>query len=104
MQTIVVKTDDDPADLEKPRGKQDWQLNPHSIWYVRTTGIWQTVWLEVVNETRIGHISWVPDLVRWELGFETWLEGKHVENCQINLTLRCKGRTLVQDQYAVFSD
>ena len=36
------------ADLAKPRGKQDWQLEPHSIWYPRTTGIWQTVWLERV--------------------------------------------------------
>ena len=41
-----VRADDDPHDLAKPRGKQDWQLEPHSIWYPRTTGIWQTVWLE----------------------------------------------------------
>ena len=47
-QTIVVRADDDPHDLAKPRGKQDWQLEPHSIWYPRTTGIWQTVWLERV--------------------------------------------------------
>ncbi len=45
-QTIVVRAEDDPHDLAKPRGKQDWQLEPHSIWYPRTTGIWQTVWLE----------------------------------------------------------
>jgi len=45
LQTLVVRADDDPTDLEKPRGKQDWQLEPHSIWYPRTTGIWQTVWL-----------------------------------------------------------
>jgi beta-galactosidase/beta-glucuronidase len=42
---VVVRASDDPHDLTKPRGKQDWQLNPHSIWYPRTTGIWQTVWL-----------------------------------------------------------
>ena len=41
---IIVRAEDDPADLTKPRGKQDWQLEPHSIWYPRTTGIWQTVW------------------------------------------------------------
>src|SRR5579872_2347077 len=46
VQTLAVRAEDDPADLSKPRGKQDWQLQPHSIWYVRTTGIWQTVWLE----------------------------------------------------------
>src|SRR5205823_7058731 len=51
---IVVQCEDDPADLAKPRGKQDWQLEPHSIWYPRCSGIWQTVWVEVVPETRIG--------------------------------------------------
>src|SRR5206468_7942542 len=39
-QTIVVCALDDPQDLSKPRGKQDWKLEPHSIWYPRTTGIW----------------------------------------------------------------
>ena len=38
-QTVTVHVDDDPNDLAKPRGKQDWQLVPHSIWYPRTTGI-----------------------------------------------------------------
>ena len=47
-QTVTVYVEDDPHDLTKPRGKQDWQLEPHSIWYPRTTGIWQTVWLERV--------------------------------------------------------
>ena len=41
---LVVRAEDDPQDLAKPRGKQDWQLEPHSIWYPRTSGIWQTVW------------------------------------------------------------
>jgi hypothetical protein len=50
-QEIVVRAEDDPLDLTKPRGKQDWQLEPHSIWYPRTTGIWQTVWMERVPAT-----------------------------------------------------
>jgi hypothetical protein len=36
---VVVRADDDPADLEAPRGKQDWRNEPHEIWYPRTTGI-----------------------------------------------------------------
>jgi beta-galactosidase/beta-glucuronidase len=40
QQTIVVRAFDDPADLAKPRGKQDWQLEPHSIWYPRTRSHW----------------------------------------------------------------
>ena len=43
---LVVRVEDDPLDVSKPRGKQDWQADPHSIWYHRTTGIWQPVWLE----------------------------------------------------------
>ena len=31
-QKIVVRAFDDPHDLAKPRGKQDWQLDPHAIW------------------------------------------------------------------------
>jgi beta-galactosidase/beta-glucuronidase len=50
-QTIVVRAHDDPHDLAKPRGKQNWLLESHSIWYPRTTGIWQTVWLERVPAT-----------------------------------------------------
>jgi beta-galactosidase/beta-glucuronidase len=36
---LIVRAEDDPADLAKPRGKQDWLLNSHSIWYERTSGI-----------------------------------------------------------------
>src|SRR4051812_18033457 len=50
---LIVRVEDDPADLAKPRGKQDWKLEPHSIWYPRTTGIWQSVWLEIVPRTRL---------------------------------------------------
>ena len=45
---IVVRAEDDPHDLSQPRGKQDWRAEPHVIWYHRTTGIWQPVWLESV--------------------------------------------------------
>ena len=60
-QTVTVKVEDDPHDLSKPRGKQDWQLEPHSIWYPRTSGIWQTVWLERVPRTYVDKVRWTPD-------------------------------------------
>ena len=61
-QTVTVYVEDDPHDLSKPRGKQDWQLEPHSIWYPRTTGIWQTVWLERLARTYIEKIRWTPHI------------------------------------------
>ena len=59
--TLVVRAEDDPHDLSQPRGKQDWQLEPHDIWYRRTSGIWQPVWLEAVPDLSIEQLTWRPD-------------------------------------------
>jgi beta-galactosidase/beta-glucuronidase len=98
---IVVRAEDDPADLAQPRGKQDWQLNPHSIWYPRTTGIWQTVWLEAVPSTFIDRIRWTPNLERWELGVEMWLAGARREGVRVGVKLRAGDALLADDTYAV---
>ena len=100
-QTIVVRAADDPADLSKPRGKQDWQLAPHGIWYPRTTGIWQTVWLEVVPANWIGTVRWTPNLERWEIGFEAWLEGEGREGLRLNVKLHVGDLLLADDTYQV---
>jgi len=57
---LVVRAEDDPHDLTQPRGKQDWHEDAHAIWYRRTTGIWQTVWLEAVPVTSVDHLRWLP--------------------------------------------
>jgi hypothetical protein len=98
---IVVRAEDDPADLAKPRGKQDWQLEPHSIWYPRTTGIWQTVWLEEVPSTWIERIRWTPNLERWELGLEAWLGGTRRETLKLGVKLRVGNVLLADDTYTV---
>jgi beta-galactosidase/beta-glucuronidase len=72
-QQVVVRAEDDYADLSKPRGKQDWKLEPHSIWYPRTTGIWQTVWIETVCATRIRSVHWSSSLDRWDIGLEAMI-------------------------------
>ena len=51
----------DPTDRgEQPCGKQ--HVRPHGIWYTPVTGIWQTVWLEPVNENHIVDLKIVPDI------------------------------------------
>ncbi|MGY4859237.1 sugar-binding domain-containing protein [Cryobacterium sp. AP23] len=61
--TVVVRAEDDPLDAAQPRGKQDWRLDPHVIWYHRTSGIWQPVWLEATAATAVTLLHWTPDLV-----------------------------------------
>ena len=98
---VIVRVDDDPHDLSKPRGKQDWQLEPHSIWYPRTTGIWQTVWLEVVPTTALARIAFTPNLARWEIGVEAWIDGPPRERLRLSVTLTSGGTTLAADTYTV---
>lgn len=100
-QTVVVRVDDDPADLAKPRGKQDWQLEPHSIWYPRTTGIWQTVWVEKVPPTWIESLRWTPSLERWQLGFEAWVAGEERDRLRLGVKLRANGQLIADDTYTV---
>lgn len=101
--TIVLRAEDDPHDLAKPRGKQDWQLAPHSIWYPRTTGIWQSVWMETVSPTWIGTVRWTPNLERYEIGLEAGLRGVRRDGLRLRVKLSIGNRVLADDTYAVIS-
>ncbi|HEY0748098.1 MAG TPA: glycoside hydrolase family 2 TIM barrel-domain containing protein [Steroidobacteraceae bacterium] len=101
VQRITVWVEDDPHDLEKPRGKQDWRLNPHSIWYPRTTGIWQTVWIETVPATYLSQVRWTPSVERWEIAFNAFTAGHPATELRISVRLSCAGKLLADDSYAI---
>ncbi len=65
----------DPTDRGlQQRGKQ--VLQPKGIWYTPISGIWQTVWLEIVPETYIESLRLTPDLDRQTLLVEANINGK----------------------------
>ena len=97
---IVVRAEDDPQDLAKPRGKQDWRLEPHSIWYPRTSGIWQTVWLERLPKYWIDSLRWTPNLERWEIGLHAVIGGPPAD-LRLRLRLAARGRELANDSYLI---
>ena len=97
-QVVVVRAEDDPKDLHKPRGKQDWLLEPHSIWYPRTTGIWQSVWLEPVPERCIEKVRFTPDLARFAIRTEVSLTGG-VEGLRLDVTFRLGEEVLIEDSW-----
>jgi beta-galactosidase/beta-glucuronidase len=98
-QTVAVQAVDDPHDLAKPRGKQDWQREPHSIWYQRTSGIWQTVWLEKVPPTRIGEVRWASSLEHWAVGLNLSLAGERRAGLRLKVRLTANGQLLADDTY-----
>lgn len=57
---LVVKVWDPTDDGPQPRGKQ--VNRPEGIWYTPVTGIWQTVWMEPVNDSYISQLRITPDI------------------------------------------
>lgn len=100
-QRVTVLAQDDPHDLQKPRGKQDWKPEAHSIWYPRTTGIWQTVWIERVPRVYIDHLQWTPNLERWEIALDAAICGGKTQDMQIAVRLTSGDHVLADDRYYI---
>lgn len=100
-QMVTVYVEDDPLELNKPRGKQDWQAEPHSIWYPRTTGIWQTVWVERVPRTYVQKIRWTPHVEGFALTFEARVVGDARTDLTLDLLITHRDRVLAHDRYRV---
>lgn len=60
--TITVYAIDDVRSSAQPRGKQAESFYSAGCDYTRTTGIWQTVWLEFVPESYIKDVKFYPDI------------------------------------------
>jgi beta-galactosidase/beta-glucuronidase len=101
---VTVYAEDDPHDLAKPRGKQDWQLEPHSIWYPRTTGIWQTVWLERVAPNYIQKIRWTPNFDGFEIGCDIIVGGDQKTDLTVEVKISHNGKLFADDHYKVIGN
>ncbi|SFD35082.1 Glycosyl hydrolases family 2 [Bacillus sp. OV194] len=82
---VVVKIEDSHNE-HQPRGKQRWIDKNFGCWYVQSTGIWQTVWLEFLNQTSIQSVKITPDLDTDSVEFDYKLA--NVQQDQKELSLR----------------
>jgi beta-galactosidase/beta-glucuronidase len=98
---IVVRAVDDPHDLAMPRGKQGWLDEPSSIWYPRTSGIWQSVWLEAVPRTYLARLDWMARLEQWQLCFHAEVVGPLRPDMHLRVRLECQGQLIADDRYAL---
>jgi len=72
--TITVKAEDSDS-CYQPRGKQRWTPDNFECFYVQTTGIWQTVWLEYAGEQRLDAVKMTPDIDRNMIRFDYEVTG-----------------------------
>ncbi|MGI8417341.1 MAG: glycoside hydrolase family 2 protein [Nakamurella sp.] len=91
---VVVRVEDGVTDPQQPRGKQDWQPRPHAIWYDRTSGIWQPVWIEVVPQQHIRSLSWSCDLAAGTVELTLRLARPPTEPLGVEVELAIRGQLL----------
>ncbi len=81
----------DPTDKgTQPRGKQ--VSSPGSIWYTSTTGIWQTVWIEPVNESYINSFRTITNADNGTITFKTVI--KNGSSGSLLFKIKKDGRTI----------
>lgn len=61
---------EDSRDKSQPRGKQRWLDDNYGCWYVQTTGIWKTVWLEKVPSVYIQALRLTPSAKKCCIDFD----------------------------------
>jgi|SRR5579875_1133631 len=101
VETIVVRVEDPSTDETIPRGKQFWMEKPDSIWYTRTTGIWQTVWLEPIHSTSISNVRFTPDIDRGDIYVEFEIQGDF-SNKKVEIEISFKGEKVVKDSIEIY--
>ncbi len=76
QEELRVVVEDPTCDETIPRGKQCWTDAPHGIWYTRSSGIWQSVWLEPVSQQAIEKLFFTPDIDAGQVEISVELSSK----------------------------
>lgn len=92
---LTVKIEDSESG-HQPRGKQRWMDRNFECWYVQTTGIWQTVWLEFLHEISLHSVKITPDIDRESVEFEYQLPEtvKKEKNLAIKTSITFQGQLI----------
>ena len=80
---ITLNAVDDTRHQFVPTGKQSELYNSYGCFYTRTTGIWQTVWLEFTPKTYIVKTKYTTDVENAILNIEVKLCGKETFKAEV---------------------
>lgn len=88
---LTVRVWDPTNNGPQPVGKQ--ANRPQGIWYTAVSGIWQTVWLEPVNENHIASMKITPDIDLNRLRIEARTgEGEWKKGCRLEAEVYDNGK------------
>ncbi len=88
---IIVCARDDNRSGKQPRGKQCEYYTSQGCDYTRTTGIWQTVWLEFVPEHYIKEVRYFPNVLENSLTIQAVTSGQGTFSARALWNGKCCG-------------
>lgn len=88
---LVVYARDDVRSGLQPSGKQSTALASEGCYYTRTTGVWQTVWLEFVPKQRLSDWQASPDARNGKLDFAAFFHGD-TDGCALRVRASLGGK------------
>ena len=77
---LVVQVNDNLRSGMQPGGKQCFNLHSEGCMYTRVTGIWQTVWMEAVDEEGLKSVFATPDIDQQQLVIRPQFYGQNAAN------------------------
>ena len=87
---LLVHCYGDSRDLTQPSGKQE-QLNyPYGCFYKRSTGIWASVWAEIVEENYLKDVCIHPDCDNGIVNISLYLAGNMAKKVTLSASLNGK--------------
>lgn len=92
---ITVQAIDDTRNRLIPGGKQSPRYESFGCFYTRTTGIWQTVWLEFVPQNHIVKTKYITDIESGVLHITAELAGKGTFKAVASYEGKCMGEAEV---------
>ena len=89
---LTVRCDDDNLPVQV-RGKQRWETQSYGCWYVQTTGIWKSVWIEYADEVHLTSLKITPDISEYSVAFDVSVS-RPAEDVEIKLAVSFDGRPI----------
>lgn len=83
--SLVVHAYSDPRTTKQPAGKQNVRLNQFECMYTRTTGIWQTVWMEPVDRNALCRAQVITDIDRNQIIIRPQFYTDHAGTLKVTL-------------------
>lgn len=99
--TLVVNATSDLRSKRQTAGKQSLRADNFECMYTRTTGIWQTVWMEAVAHQGLDRVKTTTDIDRSAVSFQTWFRNPSATT--LNIMVYADGKLVARQSGAAAS-